>query len=92
MIHFSVGEIVSSLKGRDQGKLYIIYQINNDRVVLVNGDDKTFAHTKLKNIKHISSEGQIAEVLKAKFSDQKQVFDAEVYSTLKKFRENKKGE
>lgn len=92
MKNFSVGEIVSSIAGRDNNQLYIVFKIVDNRVILVNGDNKTFLHPKTKNLNHIISHNHVVEVLNKKFLEQKQVFDAEVYSALKKFKENLKGE
>lgn len=92
MKNFSVGEIVSSIAGRDNNQLYLVYKIVDERAILVNGDNKTFLHPKSKNLNHIISHNFIAEVIKEKLLLQKQVYDAEVYSALKKFKENNKGE
>lgn len=92
MKNFSVGEIVSSTAGRDDNELYVIYKVLDNKALLVNGNNKTFLHPKNKNLNHIISHNHIVEVLNEKFTSGKQVFDAEVYSALKKFKENNKGE
>lgn len=89
---YSVGEIVMSTTGRDKNHIYLIYKIENNRAHLVNGNDKTFNHAKLKNLRHLISKEIIAENISKKLSDNKQVYDAEVYSVLKKFKEQKQGD
>lgn len=89
---FSVGEIVQSMQGRDKENLYLIYRITCDKIYLVNGDNKLITSPKVKNPNHIVSKNMIVESLRDKILQGKTIFDAEVYSILKKFKQNLKGE
>lgn len=49
-----IGTVVKSVKGRDEGKYYIIKDILNEYFIHVcDGDKKTFKCPKRKNRKHI---------------------------------------
>jgi ribosomal protein L14E/L6E/L27E len=50
-----VGKVVLSKAGRDKGHLYVVVsQIENDYVLLANGNTKSIDMPKKKKIKHIS--------------------------------------
>ncbi len=89
---FSVGEIVESIKGRDKTNLFLIYRIECDKIYLVNGDNRLICKPKIKNANHIASTGVVVENLKQKILEGKNVFDAEIFSALKKYKQNLKGE
>ncbi|MGI5921949.1 MAG: RNA-binding protein [Syntrophomonadaceae bacterium] len=49
-----LGRVVYSKSGRDKGKLFIIIEVVNDNyVMLVDGDMRPIDNPKLKNIRHI---------------------------------------
>lgn len=49
-----IGSVVKSVKGRDEGKYYILRDIINDYFVYVcDGEKKTYSKPKRKNRKHI---------------------------------------
>ena len=91
MNSFSIGEIVESTQGRDKGNLYIVYGYENNKALLVNGNNKTITKPKVKNLNHLTSLNFVHENLKDKILNKKTVFDAEIYSAIKKFKENSKG-
>ncbi|MBQ0017483.1 MAG: hypothetical protein KBT30_02505 [Clostridiales bacterium] len=92
MKNFSVGEVVSSSKGRDLSQFYMVYKFDGKNLLLVNGSNKTLLHPKAKNSNHVISHQTILENIKSKLENGKVVYDAEIYSALKKFKELKKGE
>lgn len=92
MKSFSIGEIVESIQGRDKGKLYIVYGYQNNKALLVNGSSKLILKPKVKNLNHLSSLNFVQENIKEKILNQKTVYDAEIYSAIKKFKESIKGE
>lgn len=50
-----IGKVVLSLAGRDKGNLYVITQIVDDQyVLLTNGDTKKVKTPKKKKIKHLT--------------------------------------
>lgn len=92
MKSFSIGEIVESIQGRDKGQLYIVYGYQNNKALLVNGNNKLIVKPKIKNLNHLTSLNFVQENIKEKILNQKTVYDAEIYSAIKKFKENIKGE
>lgn len=49
-----LGRVVYSKSGRDKGKLFIIIEVVNENyVMLVDGDMRTIENPKLKNTRHI---------------------------------------
>lgn len=86
---FKIGELVESLCGRDKSTIYMVSDItNNGDIVLVNGKNKTFTNPKIKNKKHIKSLNFIVSHLQDKLKLNKNIFDAEVYSSIKKYKES----
>jgi ribosomal protein L14E/L6E/L27E len=47
------GDIVKSLKGRDNGCIYAIISVENGVAYLANGRNRTVQNPKKKNIKHL---------------------------------------
>ena len=83
-----LGSLVESVSGRDKSTIYMVADItNNGSLVLVNGDNRTFSNPKLKNIKHIKVLGFTVAHLKEKLQLNKSIYDAEVYSNIKKYKE-----
>lgn len=82
------GSIVISTAGRDQGQTYVVKQIVDDYVMLVDGKGKTIAKPKKKKIKHIRNTYEVFEVIGDKFKNGQRVFDAEIYSALSKLNCN----
>ena len=81
-----IGSFVKSKQGRDKGNIYIVKRVFDDRAELVDGNGKTLEKPKIKNKKHLENLNEICEKLKLKFKKQQKVFDAEVYSAIKKFK------
>lgn len=84
-----IGSLVESIMGRDKNTIYMVADItNNGKIVLVNGDTRTFSHPKIKNAKHVKQLGFVVSHLKEKMQSNKNIFDAEVYSSIKKYKLN----
>ena len=81
-----VGLFVKSKQGRDKNNVYIVKSIENKKVCLVDGNFKTIKKPKVKNIKHIESLNEVCEKLAKKFNENTNVYDAEVYSAIRKFK------
>lgn len=80
----SLGSVVVSTQGRDEGRLYLVSEnIDKDYVLVVDGDIRKFANPKKKRIKHLKATGEVCDTIADKLKTQKKVFDAEVYSALK---------
>ena len=48
-----VGDLVISLTGRDKGKCFVVYEITNIRVKVIDGKTHKIISPKTKNIKHV---------------------------------------
>lgn len=83
-----IGSFVKSTMGRDKDNIYIVFEIFEKSVALVDGNGKTLDKPKIKNTKHIEVLEGSADKIAEKFINHTKVFDAEVYSAIKKFKEN----
>ena len=81
-----IGSFVKSKQGRDKDNIYIVKSVFDDRAELVDGNGKTLEKPKIKNKKHIEDLKEVCEKLATKFKKSANVFDAEVYSAIKKFK------
>lgn len=85
-----LGQIVYSKAGRDSGKYYCVVEIvSDDRVKIADGDLRRIKHSKTKNIKHLQSDGDVLAKIADKIKNGQQVFDAELFSALRFYNENK---
>ena len=83
-----VGSICRSLQGRDKGRYYLIKSIESDgALMLVDGNYKRLASPKRKNPRHVQLLPDRSEAIASKLSEGKQVFDTEVFSTLRPYND-----
>lgn len=88
--NFEVGDIVISTAGRDENRVYIISKlVDNDFVLVVDGNFKKLQNPKKKRVKHLKTSGHKAEIIAEKFVSDKKVFDTEIYSAIKNCEINK---
>ena len=81
-----VGSIVYSKAGRDRGKCYIIVRLDEKGYAFVsNGEEKSVASPKRKNVKHLEITGERNEGIGEKLLSGKQVFDSEIKSALRAY-------
>lgn len=56
-----IGHLVSSIKGRDRGKYYLVVDVLSQSMVLVaDGEERKLENPKRKNVKHLHFFGIIA--------------------------------
>ena len=48
-----IGDLVESLAGRDKGHVFLVTQVNNGRVTVVDGKVHSVTKPKVKNPKHL---------------------------------------
>ena len=83
-----IGEVVCSIAGRDNGRFYIITEIESkDRVKVADGEIKSIKNAKVKNIKHIKETGDVLEKIAQKLENGDQVFNSEIKSALRSYKE-----
>ena len=83
-----VGEVVISIFGHDMGEWYIVKQVQNDYLLLVDGKNKPLIKPKRKKAKHVVKANCFAEELAQKIAQGTYLQDAEVRKTLKFFKNN----
>lgn len=64
-----VGQLVRSKAGRDHGKYYLVYRVEGNRVLLVDGRSRLLGNPKVKNPCHLQKSGLIAEGFRQKAVD-----------------------
>ncbi len=83
-----LGQVVYSKAGRDAGSYYCVVELVDDaRVRIADGDLRRIKKAKLKNVKHLGTDGVVLEKIAAKLSSGAQVFDAELYSALRLYNQ-----
>ena len=83
-----LGQVVFSKSGRDSGKFYAVVEVVDEtRVRVADGDLRRIAKAKVKNVKHLQSNGDVLEKIAEKLGNGQQVFDAELYSALRFYNE-----
>ena len=51
--NINIGDLVVSLAGRDKGKIFLVINVDDKSVFLINGKDRKISKPKRKNKKHI---------------------------------------
>ena len=82
-----IGSVVYSKQGRDLGRVYVICAMADKEgyVWVVDGEVRTLAKPKNKNVRHLRYKGEDLEALAVKFTEGKQVFDSEIKSALRAY-------
>lgn len=84
-----LGTLVKSVKGRDEGRIYLVRQVlGENMVLLVDGNFKKVNSPKPKKLKHLTVLDLVAVSIGEKFEEGKQVYDSEIFSAIKKLTSN----
>lgn len=86
-----IGSIVLSKAGRDHSNYFLVVEISSGTVKVVDGKLRRITNPKKKNLKHLVNTGETLEGLSEKLKAGKTVYDAEIYSALRKYRMQKGG-
>ena len=79
-----IGKVVSSIAGRDKNYLYVIIdQIDNDCMLLSNGNTKTIQMPKKKNLKHLTVLDDISDDVKTLILSKNKGADLKIKRFLK---------
>ncbi|MGM0410255.1 MAG: hypothetical protein ACQEQF_05765 [Bacillota bacterium] len=90
MNRVKVGEIVESTAGRDEGNIYIVAKIvNNKYIEVFDGESKKVNNKKRKNVKHINKTGVVAEELSCWLKEGKRVRNEDIKLAIKDYEDYK---
>ena len=79
-----IGKVVSSIAGRDKNYLYVIVdQLDNDYMLLSNGNTKTIQMPKKKKLKHMLVLGDINDEIKTLILSKNKGADLQIKRFLK---------
>ncbi|WP_085829592.1 KOW domain-containing RNA-binding protein [Clostridium massiliodielmoense] len=79
-----IGKIVYSKAGRDQGRMFIIFNvIDDDYVSIVDGDLRTVEKPKKKKIKHLYITNEVMEDVKERIISNNSISNIKVRRFLK---------
>lgn len=79
-----IGTIVYSVAGRDSGRFYIVVEIVDDKYIkIADGKLRRIDKPKLKQIKHVRTDGASIPKLTEKLQEGSKIFDAEIRSALR---------
>lgn len=81
-----IGNLVISLAGRDKNNIYIVYRYDGKYVYVVDGNLHKIINAKKKNLKHIKILNYKNEAIKNKITTNAKVFDSEIFSCIKKYK------
>ena len=82
----TVGSIVYSRAGRDEGRYYMVYEIlDGSHVSIVDGSVRKLIKPKKKKIKHLKNTGEVLDNIAGKILTSAKIYDAEIFSALRKF-------
>ena len=82
----TVGSVVYSRAGRDEGRYYVVVEIVDDSfVTIADGDVRKLAKPKKKKTKHLKNTGEVFEGIRGKLILGTKIYDAEIFSALRKY-------
>lgn len=82
-----IGEIVISTFGHDMGEWYVVEEVLNEFVYLVDGKNKPIDKPKKKKVKHVLTTNYFAKELADKMLSKQNIQNAEIRKTIKFFKE-----
>ena len=84
-IPFEVGRVVQSTQGRDRGRLFIITSVvDDDFVLMADGELRKAEHPKRKKIKHLHAKPVFLPEIAARLRANADVLDSELRKSLEK--------
>ncbi len=90
VIPFDVGRIVLSKQGRDKGRFFIIVDVVNDNfVLLADGDLRKLDKPKLKKIKHLRATPFVANNYINKVNNKILVLNSDLRNEIKQYTDIK---
>lgn len=62
------GSLVKAVSGRDKDKYFVVVEVNDAYVMIVDGDSRKINSPKLKNVKHVKPTGLVAQEVIERFA------------------------
>lgn len=88
MKNIQKGQIVRSLAGRDKGRFFLVVDLlDENHVLLSDGELRKVSLPKKKKIKHIAKTNQIDVKLQEALQADKKITNAEVRKSLSKYQD-----
>jgi len=82
MKELQIGQIVKSKAGRDQGKIFIIINIDGDYLYLVDGNIRRMEKPKKKKKKHVQPINEIIKSIQQKVLNHEKITNADIRKEL----------
>ena len=83
-----IGSVVVSKAGRDQGRLFLVVgEVDDDFVLIANGDLRKMDRMKKKRRKHLKPTGTVVQALRDRISNGERVEDHELRAWLREEEE-----
>lgn len=87
-MEYTIGQVVFAKCGRDKGKAFIISEISDEYLYLVDGRLRTLEHPKKKKHKHVQKTNYVKLEIKEKLENGNYILDAEIFKALKEYNCN----
>ena len=88
---YGVGMMARSLAGHDKGKVYMVLDVKEPFVYLVDGKIRTLDHPKKKRIKHVQVDRHIPEWIQNVIREGRDLQDSDVIRGRREYGESKTG-
>lgn len=86
MIDYELGQVVKSTAGHDCGKNFIVINMDEKYLYLVDGRRRRIESMKKKKKKHIQITHQVAEVIANRLQHGEKITNADIRNSLKNFQ------
>jgi len=80
-----IGQLVYSKRGRDKSKPFIVLDINNEYLYLVDGGLRKLSSPKKKKVIHVQPTNFINEEIKQAILGQKYLLDSDIEKAIAKY-------
>ena len=84
---FHLGDIVTSVSGRDKEGYYVVMYVEDKFVGICDGDLRKTDSIKRKNKKHIKATGKFCEYVRGKLEKGDKVTNSELRRSISEFKE-----
>ena len=84
-MEYTVGQVVYSKSGHDMGKAFIVTEVEDGYVYLVDGKNRKMDKPKKKKLKHVQTTNYSDAELKNKIENKEYLLDADFVKAIKKY-------